>query len=149
MMSGNAHTKEKKPSHILLKMVCVFAISYYGLASLFMGLALYFNEFVASLSMQYLPELGLTRPQVVIFLVAGLALNLGAVFGNVLVLQKRAAGIAVFLFSSVMVITFQYLLSGTEGWQKYALELGIIIFFLLFLPLGFPKNGTKLPVNPS
>ncbi len=148
-MNEDKHKKEVKTNHILLKLVCVFAITYYGLAGLFMGFALIFNEFVASLSMQYLPDLGLTRMQVIIFLVVGLAINLGAVYGIVLVLQKKSAGIAVFLFSSVMVITFQYLLSGTEGWQKYALELGIIIFFLLFLPLGFPKKGTKIPDNPS
>jgi hypothetical protein len=93
--------------------------------------------------MQYLPELGLSRLQVVLFLLAGVVMNLGAVLGVALVMRKKIAGAIIFFLSSFLIMGYQFLLSGTEGWQKYAVEGGILVFFLLFLSFGFGKMQPK------
>jgi hypothetical protein len=85
----------------------------------------------------------ITRIQLFLFILLGLLMNLGAVFGSALVLFQKRNGITVFVLSSVLIIIYQFVLSGPDGWQKYVVELGLLLFFLLFLPSGFKKMQPK------
>ncbi len=138
-MGALSEKNKRSENHILLRLVCSFAIAYYGLSGLVLLVALVFNEFITGLSMQYLPELGLTRLQIILFLLAGLMMNLGAVYGITLVLKKKIIGAVVFVLSSFLIMGYQFILSGTEGWQKYAVESGLLLLFLIFLSFGFKK----------
>jgi hypothetical protein len=135
----------KGKNHLLLRLVCVFAITYYAMASIILAIALFFNEFITGLSMQYLPELGLSRSQIILFLLAGLIMNVGAVYGSIMVLYQKIIGALIFSFSSLLIMGYQYVLSGTDGWHKYAVEGGLLVLFLLFLSFGFAKKLTQYP----
>lgn len=69
-------------------------------------------------------------------------MNLGAAMGSSLVLFKKRNGISVFVLSSVLIIIYQFVLSGPDGWQKYVVELGLLLF-LLNLPFNFKKCNQK------
>ena len=57
-MTEEAEIFTRKKNHLLLRLVCAFAVSYYGLSCIILLIALVFNQFITDLSMQYLPELG-------------------------------------------------------------------------------------------
>jgi hypothetical protein len=133
----------KSRNGLLLRIVCAFAITYYGLATIVLFVVLVFNEFITDMSKQYLPDMELSRLQLFLFILAGLLMNLGAVLGSSLVLFKKRNGISVFVLSSVLIIIYQYVLSGPDGWQKYVVELGVLLFFLLILPSNFKKMQPK------
>jgi hypothetical protein len=128
---------------LIFKIICTFTMTYYGMAAVVLIVALVFNEFLTMMSRQYLPDMEITRIQLFLFILLGLLMNLGAVFGSALVLFQKRNGITVFVLSSVLIIIYQFVLSGPDGWQKYVVELGLLLFFLLFLPSGFKKMQPK------
>lgn len=139
----NSDKPTKSRNGLLLRVVCAFAITYYGMASIVLFAALVFNEFITDMSKQYLPDMDISRLQFFLFILAGLLMNLGAVLGSSLVLFKKRNGISVFVLSSVLIIIYQFVLSGPDGWQKYVVELGLLLFFLLILPSNFKKMQPK------
>lgn len=133
----------KVNNSLIFKIVCAFVMTYYGMASLVLIVALVFNEFLTAMSRQYLPDVEISRIQLFLFILVGLLMNLGAVLGSTLVLFQKRNGITVFVLSSVLIIIYQFVLSGPDGWQKYVLELGLLLVFLLFLPANFKKMQPK------
>ncbi len=128
---------------LLLRLICVFALTYYGMSALLLFVALIFTNFIAGLSAQYLPELDFGRFQVFVLLLVGFLLNLGAVAGNLQVLRKKMDGVTLYALSAALIIIYQYVLTGPLGWQKYVLELGLLLFFLLILPISVKKMQPK------
>lgn len=53
----------KSRNGLLLRIVCAFAITYYGMASIVLFAALVFNEFITDMSKQYLPDMEISRFQ--------------------------------------------------------------------------------------
>ncbi|MDP3463707.1 MAG: hypothetical protein Q8S18_13025 [Bacteroidales bacterium] len=126
-------SKREKRNTMLLRMLCFFSISYYSLISLTLIAGLIFSDFITGIGRLYVPELDLSRLDIALYLFAGLVLNLGAIFGLILILRRNKAGLTVFLVSALLVMVFQFVPSGTEGWQKYLVEAIIIILMLMLL----------------
>lgn len=130
---SEANAKRERRNSMLLRMLCFFSITYYSLISLTLIAGLIFSEFITGIGRLYVPELALSRFDIGIYLFAGLVLNLGAIFGLILILRHNKAGLFVFLTSALLVMVFQFVPSGTEGWQKYLVEALMILLILLLL----------------
>lgn len=74
---------------------------------------------------------------------------LGAITGLVLFLLKKPRGLLLFVLSAILLMGMQAVFSGFEGWQKFVVEIFLIIM-LLVLPSKFVRieentgnNGDK------
>jgi len=132
----------KRSNPLLFRFVCFFAIAYYGLILLSMAVALLFSDFIAGMGIIYVPELDLSRLKIAMYLLVGVLLNAGVITGIWLMLRRRRAGVSVFTTNALLVMLFQFVPSGTGGWQKYLVELIIII---VVLSLALHRNSRKMP----
>jgi hypothetical protein len=132
----------KRSNPLLFRFVCYFAIAYYGLILLSMAVALLFSDFIAGMGIIYVPELDLSRLKIAMYLLVGVMLNAGVIIGIWLMLHRKKAGLSVFVVHALLVMLFQFIPSGTAGWQKYAVELLIMLVLLL---LYLHRNSVKMP----
>lgn len=139
---GTGALVAKRANPLLFRFVCFFAIAYYGLILLSMAVALLFSDFIAGMGIIYVPELDLSRLKIAMYLLAGVLLNAGVITGIWLMLRRRRAGVSVFTTNALLVMLFQFVPSGTGGWQKYLVELIIII---VVLSLALHRNSLKKP----
>lgn len=130
---------------LMLRLVCYFGMSYYTIIVLTLVIALIYSDFITMLGMQYVPEMALNRSDVVIYLIAGLILNGGAAAGLFMILRKMHFGLPLFILSALLVIGFQFLPSGMGGWQKYAIEILIILIIVGFHSHGFRRWPAEMP----
>jgi hypothetical protein len=132
----------RRPNPLLFRFVCFFAIAYYGLILISMATALLFSDFLAGMGIIYVPELDLSRLNIAMYLLAGLMLNAGVITGVWMMLRRKRAGISVFMTNALLVMLFQFIPSGTGGWQKYVAELLIMLVLLL---LYLHRKSVKKP----
>ncbi|MCK9451878.1 MAG: hypothetical protein M0Q90_09330 [Bacteroidales bacterium] len=119
-----------------------FALTYYVLSVLMVATLLLFNRFILDTG-HYDNGLKIIQSNsLVLVLVIMLLIVVGAVVGLVLFLLQKPKGLLLFVISAVLLMFIQANFGGFEGWQKFVVEIILIILLLII-----PSRSTKIEEN--
>lgn len=115
-----------------------FALTYYFLSGLMIATALFFNRFLIDTG-HYDKSLKVIQSNSLVLVLALVLLILaGAIAGLVLFLLQKPRGLLLFVISAILLMIIQAFFGGFEGWQKFIVEL-VLIIILLALPSKIVK----------
>ena len=137
-----------KPEMTLaMKLAATFAITYYGLLLIFEIVAMVFRRYFFDTYYFNQGEMDLGSWEFVVQVIQ-LVLSVLLVWSLIRIFRKKAFGKAIFVSSSILLIVFQFIVTGLVPWLKYALE---ILMVLIIAPLRVKKKirikGGKIEVE--
>jgi len=131
-MAISTKNKTRKLS-IAQLLVGSFALTYYVLSVLMVATLLFFNRFILDAG-QYDSGLKIIQSNsLVLVLALMLLIVVVAVVGLVLFLFQKPKGLLLFVISAILLMFIQANFGGFDGWQKFVVEI-ILIILLLVLP---------------
>ena len=121
-----------KPEMTLaMKLAATFAITYYGLLLAFEIIAVVFRRYYFDTYYFNEGEMGLGSREFIVQIIQ-LALSVLLVFSLIQIFRKKSYGKAFFVSASILLIIFQFIVTGLVPWMKYALE---VFLLLVIAPL--------------
>ena len=140
-MAASTKNKIRKLS-IAQLLLGSFALTYYVLSVLMVATLLFFNRFILDAG-HYDSGLKIIQSNsLVLVLALMLLIVVGAAVGLVLFLFQKPKGLLLFVISAVLLIFIQANFGGFEGWQKFVVEVILIILLLIM-----PSKSTKIEEN--
>jgi len=137
-MAASTKNKIRKLS-IAQLLLGSFALTYYVLSVLMVATLLFFNRFILDAG-HYDSGLKIIQSNsLVLVLALMLLIVVGAAVGLVLFLFQKPKGLLLFVISAVLLMFIQANFGGFEGWQKFVVEI-ILILGLLILPANIQKD---------
>lgn len=121
---------------VAMKLAATFAITYYGLLLAFEIVAVVFRRYYFDSYYFNQGEMSLGSWEFVVQIIQ-LALSVLLVFSLILIFRKKAYGKAFFVSASILLIVFQFIVTGLVPWLKYALE---ALMVLIIAPLRVKKK---------
>lgn len=137
-----ATSTENKIRKLSLSQLLVgsFALTYYVLLGLMVATLLFFNRFLIDTG-HYDNGLKIIQANSLVLVLALMMLIvIGALAGLVLFLFQKPRGLLLFVISAILLMIIQANFGGFEGWQKFVLEL-LLILLLLVLPSKRLRNS--------
>ena len=132
---------------LAMKLAATFAITYYGLLLIFEIVAMVFSRYFFDSYYFNQGEMDLGSWEFVVQVIQ-LVLSVLLVWSLIRIFRKKAFGKAIFVSSSILLIVFQFIVTGLVPWLKYALE---ILMVLIIAPLRVKKKirikGGKIEVE--
>ena len=126
-----------KPEMTLaMKLAATFAITYYGLLLAFEITAVVFKRYYFDTYYFNQGEMNLGSWEFMVQVIQ-LALSVLLVFSLIQIFRKKSYGKAIFVSVSIMLIVFQFIVTGFVPWLKYALE---ALMVLIIAPLRVKKK---------
>ena len=126
-----------KPEMTLaMKLAATFAITYYGLLLAFEIIAVVFRRYYFDTYYFNEGEMDLGSREFIVQIIQ-LALSVLLVFSLIQIFRKKSYGKAFFVSASIMLIIFQFIVTGLVPWMKYALE---VFLLLVIAPLRVKKK---------
>jgi len=126
-----------KPEMTLaMKLAATFAITYYGLLLAFEIIAVVFRRYYFDTYYFNEGEMGLGSREFIVQIIQ-LALSVLLVFSLIQIFRKKSYGKAFFVSASILLIIFQFIVTGLVPWMKYALE---VFLLLVIAPLRVKKK---------
>ncbi|MDA3942543.1 MAG: hypothetical protein PF694_03250 [Bacteroidetes bacterium] len=119
-----------------------FSLMYYLLSVILATAALVFNRFLIDWETFVTPYRLFNEQALMLMLITGLVINLGAVVGLIIFLAGNIKGLRLFLISAVLLLFVQTFFGGFEGWQKFVVEI-----FLIMLLIALPYKTRKTNEN--
>jgi hypothetical protein len=110
-----------------------FALTYYVLSGLMVGALLFFNRFLIDTGHYDNGLKAIQTNSLVLVLALIMLVVVGAIAGLVLFLINKSHGLLLFVISAIILMAFQAVFSGLDGWQKFVVEIFLIIV-LMILP---------------
>jgi len=137
-----------KPEMTLaMKLAASFAITYYGLLLIFEIVAVVFRRYYFDTYYFNQGEMDLGSWEFVVQVIQ-LALSITLVWSLIRIFRKKAFGKAIFVSASILLIVFQFIVTGLVPWLKYALE---ALMVLIIAPIRVKKKirikGGKIEVE--
>jgi len=137
-----------KPEMTLaMKLAASFAITYYGLLLIFEIVAVVFRRYYFDTYYFNQGEMDLGSWEFVVQVIQ-LALSITLVWNLIRIFRKKAFGKAIFVSASILLIVFQFIVTGLVPWLKYALE---ALMVLIIAPIRVKKKirikGGKIEVE--
>ena len=121
---------------LAMKLAATFAITYYGLLLIFEIVAMVFSRYFFDSYYFNQGEMDLGSWEFVVQVIQ-LVLSVLLVWSLIRIFRKKAFGKAIFVSSSILLIVFQFIVTGLVPWLKYALE---ILMVLIIAPLRVKKK---------
>lgn len=132
---------------VAMKLAATFAITYYGLLLIFEIVAMVFRRYFFDSYYFNQGEMDLGSWEFVVQVIQ-LVLSVLLVWSLIRIFRKKAFGKAIFVSASILLIVFQFIVTGLMPWLKYALE---ILMVLIIAPLRVKKKirikGGKIEVE--
>ena len=126
-----------KPEMTLaMKLAATFAITYYGLLLVFEIVTLVYRRYYFDTYYFNQGEMALSSREFVVQMIQ-LALSFLLVFSLIQIFRKKSYGKAFFVSASILLIVFQFIITGLVPWLKYALE---ALMVLIIAPLRVKKK---------
>ena len=126
-----------KPEMTLaMKLAASFAITYYGLLLVFEVIAVVFCRYYFDSYYFNQGETDLGSREFVVQIIQ-LVLSILLVWSLIRIFRKKSYGKAVFVSASILLIVFQFIVTGFVPWLKYALE---VLLVLIIAPLRVKKK---------
>ena len=126
-----------KPEMTLaMKLAASFAITYYGLLLIFEIVAMVFKRYYFDSYYFNEGEMNLGSREFVVQVIQ-LALSILLVFSLIQIFRKKSYGKAFFVSASILLMVFQFIVTGFMPWLKYALE---ALMVLIIAPLRVKKK---------
>lgn len=126
-----------KPEMTLaMKLAASFAITYYGLLLIFEIVAMVFKRYYFDSYYFNEGEMNLGSREFVVQVIQ-LALSILLVFSLIQIFRKKSYGKAFFVSASILLMIFQFIVTGFVPWLKYALE---ALMVLIIAPLRVKKK---------
>ena len=119
-----------------MKLAASFAITYYGLLLAFEIVTVVFRRYYFDSYYFNEGEMGLGSHEFVVQIIQ-LALSILLVFSLILIFRKKSYGKAIFVSASILLMIFQFIVTGFVPWLKYALE---VLLVLIIAPLRVKKK---------
>ena len=137
-----------KPEMTLaMKLAASFAITYYGLLLIFEIVAVVFRRYYLDTYYFNQGEMDLGSWEFVVQVIQ-LALSITLVWSLIRIFRKKTFGKAIFVSASILLIVFQFIVTGLVPWLKYALE---ALMVLIIAPIRVKKKirikGGKIEVE--
>jgi magnesium-transporting ATPase (P-type) len=137
-----------KPEMTLaMKLAASFAITYYGLLLIFEIVTVVFRRYYFDTYYFNQGEMDLGSWEFVVQVIQ-LALSITLVWSLIRIFRKKAFGKAIFVSASILLIVFQFIVTGLVPWLKYALE---ALMVLIIAPIRVKKKirikGGKIEVE--
>jgi len=143
---GTASKNKIRKLSIAQLLVGSFALTYYVLLGLLIASALFFNRFLIDTGHYDSGLKVIQSNSLVLVLALVMLIVVGAIAGLVLFLFQKSKGLLIFVISAILLMIIQAVFSGFEGWQKFAVEL-ILILFLVILPSKMDRNNENIQKN--
>ncbi len=121
---------------LAMKLAATFAITYYGLLMAFEITAVVFRRYYFDTYYFNEGEMDLGSREFIVQIIQ-LALSVLLVFSLILIFRKKAYGKAIFVSATILLIVFQFIVTGFYPWLKYALE---ALMVLIIAPLRVKKK---------
>ena len=126
-----------KPEMTLaMKLMASFAITYYGLLLIFEIVAMVFKRYYFDSYYFNEGEMSLGSREFVVQIIQ-LVLSITLVLSLIQIFHKKSYGKAIFVIASILLIVFQFIVTGFVPWLKYALE---VLMVLIIAPLRVKKK---------
>ena len=126
-----------KPEMTLaMKLAASFAITYYGLLLIFEIVTIVFKRYYFDSYYFNQGEMSLGSREFLVQIIQ-LVLSVLLVFSLILIFRKKAYGKAIFVSASILLMVFQFIVTGFEPWLKYALE---ALLVLIIAPIRVKKK---------
>ena len=126
-----------KPEMTLaMKLAASFAITYYGLLLIFEIVTIVFKRYYFDSYYFNQGEMSLGSREFMVQIIQ-LMLSVLLVFSLILIFRKKAYGKAIFVSASILLMVFQFIVTGFEPWLKYALE---ALLVLIIAPIRVKKK---------
>ena len=126
-----------KPEMTLaMKLAASFAITYYGLLLIFEIVTIVFKRYYFDSYYFNQGEMSLGSREFMVQIIQ-LVLSVLLVFSLILIFRKKAYGKAIFVSASILLMVFQFIVTGFEPWLKYALE---ALLVLIIAPIRVKKK---------
>lgn len=126
-----------KPEMTLaMKLAATFAITYYGLLLAFEIIAVVFRRYYFDTYYFNEGKMDLGSREFIVQIIQ-LALSVLLVFSLIQIFRKKSYGKAFFVSASLLLIVFQFIVTGFVPWIKYALE---VFLLLIIAPLRVKKK---------
>lgn len=126
-----------KPEMTLaMKLAATFAITYYGLLLAFEIIAVVFKRYYFDTYYFNEGKRDLGSREFIVQIIQ-LALSVLLVFSLIQIFRKKSYGKAFFVSASILLIVFQFIVTGLVPWMKYALE---VFLLLVIAPLRVKKK---------
>ena len=119
-----------------MKLAASFAITYYGLLLAFEIVTVVFRRYYFDSYYFNEGEMGLGSHEFVVQIIQ-LALSILLVFSLILIFRKKSYGKAIFVSASILLMIFQFIVTGFVPWLKYALE---ALLVLIIAPIRVKKK---------
>lgn len=121
---------------VAMKLAATFAITYYGLLLAFEIMAVVFKRYYFDSYYFNQGEMGLGSREFLVQIIQ-LALSVLLVFSLILIFRKKAYGKAIFVSASILLMVFQFIVTGLEPLLKYVLE---ALMVLIITPIRVKKK---------
>ena len=121
---------------LAMKLAATFAITYYGLLLVFEIVTLVYRRYYFDTYYFNQGEMALSSREFVVQMIQ-LALSFLLVFSLIQIFRKKSYGKAFFVSASILLIVFQFIVTGLVPWLKYALE---ALMVLIIAPLRVKKK---------
>ena len=126
-----------KPEMTLaMKLAASFAITYYGLLLIFEIVAMVFKRYYFDSYYFNEGEMSLGSREFVVQIIQ-LVLSITLVLSLIQIFHKKSYGKAIFVVASILLIIFQFIVTGFVPWLKYALE---VLMVLIIAPIRVKKK---------
>ena len=126
-----------KPEMTLaMKLAASFAITYYGLLLIYEVIAVVFRRYYFDSYYFNQGEMDLGSMEFVVQIIQ-LVLSILLVFSLIQIFRKKSYGKAFFVSASILLMVFQFIVTGFVPWLKYALE---ALMVLIIAPLRVKKK---------
>ena len=126
-----------KPEMTLaMKLAASFAITYYGLLLIFEIVTIVFKRYYFDSYYFNQGEMSLGSREFMVQIIQ-LVLSVLLVFSLILIFRKKAYGKAIFVSASILLMVFQFIVTGFVPWLKYALE---ALLVLIIAPIRVKKK---------
>ncbi len=121
---------------LAMKLAATFAITYYGLLLVFEIVTLVYRRYYFDTYYFNQGKMALSSQEFVVQMIQ-LALSFLLVFSLIQIFRKKSYGKAFFVSASILLIVFQFIVTGLVPWLKYALE---ALMVLIIAPLRVKKK---------
>ena len=134
--------KDFKELSLPMKLVSSFALSYYFFLFVLALLSLVFNQYV--LDSKYYNIDDPSKSNDVLQLVLNLLITTCCIVSLILIFMKKKWGKWCFLVSTLVLIVYQLITTGTDVWSRYAIELLVMILITGLRVFQRPAKTTEL-----
>ena len=130
-----------KELSLSMKLVSSFALSYYFFLFVLSLLALVFNHYVLDSKYYNIEELSKTND--ILQLALHLFITTCCIVSLILIFMKKKWGKWCFLIATILLVTYQFITTGTDVWSRYVIEILIVVLITGLRLFRLPKIQLK------